>query len=487
MKRNMPRRSRGATLVEALVAMAVMAFGMLAIVGVQQTLRVNSDLSKQRNEATRLAEREIETVRMDASSGEAQFDAIPIGTTPSTVAGDNATFTVARTVSQAPDNATADNRSLMTYVVVTWRDRTGEERRVVMHDMLARVDPMLSGLVRAEKPLTPVGRRSSRHPTIPGRAHDLGDGKSIFKPVESNSTVAWVFNNSTGVITHFCTVSSSLTSASLNSISGCTETAAQLLAGEIRFNLRGGTRDLGSESVIKPVASGEVAWVINNASKSVTRLCPVPAATPTASLTSSMVSSGCTAVAPSIAIAPFEPADSTYTLLASDSEDPEWLSIPATVDLDGSVPTEGVLSMNCYSNAEMASSAPTIATTVQRSIEYFCIVRPYQIEDGWGARTKVVPLPFSNGGAIWATGNVAGSYRVCRYTTASSGYTTNLDHPNIYGKESSSCGSTCQKVKGNLINQNFLIIDGMKACPSDVAPDPAAGNLVNSNTLQHQP
>ena len=483
MKRNAHRRSRGATLVEALIAMAVMAFGMLAIVGVQQTLRVNSDLSKQRNEATRLAEQQIEKLRTDAGSGEAQFDAISIGVTgPTTHSGNNADFTLERTVSKA-----ADNRSLMTYVVVSWRDRTGEVRRVVMHDMLARVDPMLSGLVRAEKPLTPVGKRSSRHPTIPGRAHDLGDGTSIFKPVESNSTVAWVFNNSTGQITYYCTVSSSSTSASLNSISGCTATAAQLLAGEIRFNLRGGTQDLGSESVIKPVASGEVAWVIDNASRSVTRLCPVPAATPTASLTSPMVSSGCTTVAPSIAIAPFEATDAGYTLVASDSENPKWLSVPATVDIDGSAPAEGLLSMNCYSNAETASSAPAISTTVQMSVEYFCIVTPDKIEDGWGARTKVVPVPFSDGGATWATGNVAGRYRVCRYTTASSGYTTNVDHPNIYGKESPSCGLTCPKVKGNLINQNFLIIDGTKTCPTDVAADPAAGNLVNSNTLQHQP
>jgi hypothetical protein len=298
-----------------------------------------------------------------------------------------------------------------------------------------------------------------------------------------------VFNNSTGVITHYCTVSSASTSASLNSISGCTSTAALLLAGEIRFNLRGGTKDLGSESVIKPVASGEVAWVIDNTSKNVTRVCPVPAATPTASLTAAMVSSGCTAVAPPIAIAPFEHTDAGYILAASDSENPKWLAIPATVELDGSTPAEGLLGsgMTCYSNAETASSAPTIPTTVQKSIEYFCIVTPVKIEDGWGARTKVKPVPFSDGGALWMTGNVAGRYRVCRYTTAHSGYTTNVDHPDVYGKEASSCGSTCPKVKGNLINQNFLVIDGTKSCPTDVAADPATGDLVNSNTLQHQP
>jgi hypothetical protein len=203
-----------------------------------------------------------------------------------------------------------------------------------------------------------------------------------------------------------------------------------------------------------------------------------------------MVSSGCTAVAPPISIDPFESTDATYSLVAADSEDPKWLSIPATVALDGSETFVGLSSaadMSCYSNAEAASTAPLISATVQKSIEYFCMVKPTDINDGWGAKTKVVAVPFSDGGATWVTGNVAGRYRVCRYTTANSGYTVNVNHPNIYGKESPSCGSTCPRVKGNLVNQNFLIIDGTKNCPTDVAADPSSGDTVNSNTLQHQP
>lgn len=479
------RAQRGATLIEALVAMAIMAFGMLAIIGVQGTLRVNADVSKQRSEATRLAEQTLEEVR--GFNDTAAFDAVPEGVNALPVyTGINATFTLTRSITKA-----ADGLSKTLHIRVAWTDRTGSERWVEMQDLIARVDPLLSGMVKAEKPLTPVGRRNKRHPTIPARANDLTDGSSIFKPVESNSTVAWVFNNATGAITHICVVSSSSTSASLNSTAGCTllSISAQLLAGEIRFNLRGGTLDLGTESVIKPVASGEVAWVIDNATKKVVRLCPVLATTPTASLTSAMVSSGCTPVTPPVPIAPFEPTDAGYTLVASDSEDPQWLSIPATVTLDGSAPFSGMSTaadMTCYSNAEAASSAPTIPTTVQKSIEYFCIIKPLSTE-GWGGRTKVAPVPFSDGGALWATGNTAGRYRVCRYTLASSGYTTNVDHPDVYAKDSASCSPFCRKVTGNLINQNFLIIDGTKSCPTDVAADPVAGNLVNSNTLQHQP
>lgn len=55
--------ARGVSLVEALVAMAVMSIGMLALVGVQSTLRMNGDLARQRTEATRIASEEIERVR----------------------------------------------------------------------------------------------------------------------------------------------------------------------------------------------------------------------------------------------------------------------------------------------------------------------------------------------------------------------------------------------------------------------------------------
>ena len=483
MRRSNLRQARGVSLIEALVAMAVMAFGMLAIVGVQQTLRFNADLSKQRNEATRLAEQEIESIRAVANSGDAKFDDIAeANNSESTYSGDNTKFTLLKTVKKS-----ADKRSLTAYIMVTWTDRTGEARQVTMHDMVTRVDPLLAGLVRAARPLTSVGRNKSRHPTIPGRAHDLNDGTSIFKPVEANSTVAWVFNNTTGAITHTCVVDANSTSASLDSIAGCTPIVAQLLAGEIRYNLRGATKvlDTTTESAMKPVAFGKVAWVIRHSTKSVIRVCPVPDTTPTASLTSTMMSDpACIPVSPEVAIAPFDTADSP--LDASDSEDPQWLAIPASVDQDTSVAFSWK-SIKCYSNAQTASTAPTIATTVQKSIEYFCIVETVTPTSGWSGRTKVVPVAFSDGGATWSLGTTAGRYRVCRYTTANSGYTSNVDHPDVYGSDAASCGVTCAKVTGNLINQNFLVIHGEKSCPTDVAPNPAGGDLINSNTLQHQP
>ena len=57
------RAARGVSLVEALVALAVMAFGMLAVAGIQGMLRLNSDVAKQRSEAVRIAQEQIEQLR----------------------------------------------------------------------------------------------------------------------------------------------------------------------------------------------------------------------------------------------------------------------------------------------------------------------------------------------------------------------------------------------------------------------------------------
>ena len=48
------RRARGATLLEALVAFLVLSLGMLTMARVQSSLRLNSDIARQRTEAVRL-------------------------------------------------------------------------------------------------------------------------------------------------------------------------------------------------------------------------------------------------------------------------------------------------------------------------------------------------------------------------------------------------------------------------------------------------
>src|SRR3990167_8251582 len=124
----LPLRHHGVSLVEALVALAVMAFCMLALVGVQSTMRLNSDLSKQRTEATRIASEEIERLRSFSSvtvvagqpglSYDEIDDRVVEGYVPPDGIG-NTTYRVVREVGRVPGS-----RQMAVSVQVQWTDRT---------------------------------------------------------------------------------------------------------------------------------------------------------------------------------------------------------------------------------------------------------------------------------------------------------------------------------------------------------------------------
>ena len=61
--RNMTPTERGFTLIEALIALVVMSLGMLTFAAVQARLRTHSDVAKQRSEAVRIGQENIENLR----------------------------------------------------------------------------------------------------------------------------------------------------------------------------------------------------------------------------------------------------------------------------------------------------------------------------------------------------------------------------------------------------------------------------------------
>lgn len=468
-------RTRGVSLMEALVAMAVMAFGMLAVVGVQATLRMNADIAKQRSEATRIAEEEIERLRtfrqVESVAGPVLGwdEIVSQGATVAAMAAANTTYQVIRNVGTPAGSA---QKTLS--VTVNWEDRYGNVQNVVLRNVIAGAAPVLSGLLSAAPTRTAPSQRKNRHPTIPLRAHELGTGESVFKPAEGG-TVAWIFNDVTGVITSVCTVAAASTSSSLTvaDLTACTTTAAQLLSGNVVFNLRGASKDFGNgTSVLKPIPGATRAWVIDHGSNSIVRNCDVTAASTTATLTIGDVPAGPSCAGVSQPIAPFDPAiDAGYSLLAVDAENPRWPALPLTVGL-------ALTSVGHADTPQCVADAPTtsIQSNGRHSIEYFCIVFP-NASKTWSGKSVLVEAAFGDGGAAaWSVGTAVGAFRICRFTRANVAVTDNADHPLNYAS-----------VAGNLINQNFLVIAGPKNCPTDVAANPAAGDLVNSNTLQHQP
>lgn len=195
---------RGVSLVEALVALVVMAIGATAVVGLQVSVRANSDLAKQRSEAVRLAQDTIEDwrsfVSLAAVAGKRDWTdmASVSAATPELIAGSNVTF--ARSIVVVARGATDDNPlSNTVHVTVTWTDRTGAPQRVDLNSMMLGTAPELAGSLSIPSKGSLVSNPKGRHPTIPQNAVDLGDGTSRFAP-PGGGALRWIFDNASGVI-----------------------------------------------------------------------------------------------------------------------------------------------------------------------------------------------------------------------------------------------------------------------------------------------
>jgi type II secretory pathway pseudopilin PulG len=422
---------RGVSLIEALVALAIMSFGMLALVGVQATMRHNSDVARQRTEATRIATDDSESLRYFADLGTSATQIylswdqlVGLGPTAASPPGNtgNAAFTLTRTVTTVSDtlpnhNAFDGMAMKVVEVRVDWNDRTSSAHDAVLDSVVSGVAPALSARLMLPTPTTAPSRRGGRHVSIPVTAQDLGNGSSAFKPFNQGTTV-WVLDHATGYATSVCTgVAAAQAAIMLADLSSCSTVLGRLVTGVVRYDLRTTTVDAAvAESPAGPVL----------------------------------------------------PLDGTTPL--------QFYNDPAS-----NTPVNQSTAPSCVADNP---NSPLSAMT-RTGIAYACLVFPTDAT-GWGGRLDLVAGSFPNGTpGNWQIGSAATDYRVCRYTTASTDYTANTDHPATYCRVNS---STCsEKVTRNLTNQNFLVILAVHSCPTDVAINPAAGDLVNSNTLPHQP
>jgi Tfp pilus assembly protein PilV len=411
--RSNSKHSRGVSLVEAMVALAVMAFGMLAVVGVQSTLRLNADVAKQRSEATRIAQETLERYRsftsVDTGPAEQTWNGIAEGTT--TVRGLNAVYEVRRDLLATPDAAKVLS------VTVSWADRASPDasanQHVTMASTIAAAAPALSGTL-AVRPgiasVAPVRRPFRRHPSIPVQAKDLGSSSAFVPP--QHPQMAIVFNNVTGVVTGICNFNYETASENIlpEEIADCSNTmTGQLLSGFVRFQRREDGADL----------------------------------------------------------------------VAGDVEDPPGpaLNMRITLSLTSTGHPSGSFCIDDANSTSVSFGNLAFAT-------YYCVI--VSNSTGlWSGTTTVTPRN-SFGSDDWqisdtplgASPGNAGNFRVCRYTSASNDAQTvpSEDHPRNYSG-----------VSGNLTNQNFVVIRSVKHCPTDTTANPEAGDLVNTNTLQHQP
>ena len=207
-------RSRGVSLIEALVALAVMAFGLLGVVGMQATLRFNADVSRQRAEAVRMAQAQMEDMRSfgvlsgAVSVGDHEYvDIISVTDVPVPPVGfANTAFTRVTTVV----NPTVDEPKMkQVQVAVTWLDRrtaTGGASEVVrLTSNIAEVAPEVMASVGLPGDRSGVQRPLGRHRSIPqGAGVGPTSDTSSFSPPGAPTGSSWIFANATGRITSVC-------------------------------------------------------------------------------------------------------------------------------------------------------------------------------------------------------------------------------------------------------------------------------------------
>jgi type IV pilus modification protein PilV len=187
------RTEHGFSLIELLVAIVVLAVGLVAIAKFQGRLMAGSDFAKARTEATIIAQDQIETLRAyEGVSGSAGLDYDEILNGSSTVAGTNATYSLTWTVST---NTSPDYKTLS--MVATWSDRENQTQTVTLMSNINDIAPQTSGRLIAGAstgltfPLdgeaggdeeTPPDEGDSDEETPP----DEGDGDEETPPDEEN-------------------------------------------------------------------------------------------------------------------------------------------------------------------------------------------------------------------------------------------------------------------------------------------------------------
>ena len=244
------RVSRGVSLIEALVALAVMSIGLLGVMGMQVTLRTTADVSRQRAEGVRLAQEKVEDLRafgmLVAPVGSTDHDYTKIVSTvigtpeviaPPLCAGSTtvlcANTEFRRSVTVTTPTATQP-RFKTVRVRVGWYDRvsdssnSADERSVELYTTIAEVAPELSATLGVPANVAGPQRPRGRHITIPQTNISPGTGDTTIFTPPGGGGVTWTFINSTGHL---------LTSAGTRSV---------LLTGHIRFAT--GSRPDGAEA-----------------------------------------------------------------------------------------------------------------------------------------------------------------------------------------------------------------------------------------------
>jgi Tfp pilus assembly protein PilV len=371
------QRQRGISLIEALVAFLVLCIGMLAAARMQPWLRQHSELARQRSEAVRLAQQDIERLRafavMPVTTGVPSYDGIANG--GAVIDDDAGALTSTRYQLTRNVDALGTPNAKQVSVMVSWAERSGVPQQVTLNTLVAAGDPALAGALTLAPRGVAVKGAAGRSADIPLAAKDLGDDSSVFKPVVGG-VAALLFDNRTGQVSARCTVSNpALATRDLaaTDLSACTRLSGMLLSGQIRL------------TSATPPSTAQA----NDAPLSLEVTVALAGGTST--------------------IAPWCGSEAMKSVAITGAGGLRLEAVP----LDALPASLGV--------SEWQDRG-------ERFVAYHCVIVPPAGTGQWSGRSTLVP-------AGWTIGTTAGAWRVCRFSSdldGSGAIDANIEHPPIY-------------------------------------------------------
>lgn len=519
------RGQRGIGLIEALVSLLVLALGMMSFAALQGRLRLNSDVAKQRSEATRLGQEAIEGFRSFGTL--ATFDAVGSGTTTvsaSTVAS-NTRYTVTRTVTDLPRAGLTNAPVKNLLVTVTWADRTAltaggvvlDNQSVTFRTLIARSDPAVAASLALSPNGSPVRDLLGRDIQVPIPAKNLGHGISAAK-ASTSSGIAYVFNNDTGMVTARCAgitaqtnglaltsdpndINNLLQPLQLNGVD-CTRISAYLVSGFIRRSVASNPTESNSN---EPALPGGVTVRVD--------LDNTPPPTGSQGTLAQLTAAHWPVVSDGIGVT-IGSGSTTYTPAECNAEALKTVRYTTPVNYtqtnngNTSTVTSTIVIAIIPENVAIAAAdiapwigiAPGSAATQivapewtgERFMGYSCLVRPIDLDLNNAtpvAYTARVTLWPTSG---WAIGTASGLYKICRF---SADYNLNggvrvVSGSNVTSIDNQEHTYAYLNAQRSLSNQNFLMIAGNRSCPTDGAVEvngQGGENYTDETTVTHQP
>ena len=231
MKTQYQTMQRGFALLEALVSMLVLSFGMLAVAGFQTTLSLNSDVAKQRTEATRLAQQKMEQLRaFDSLSAYSTNMVSSSSSSPVTQETITTNTSFIRSWGITSANTIDTGRSVV--VTVAWTDRAGAAQQVQLFSHVSATSPVLNGALLF--PLidgTILRQPKNRNIDIPIPAIAISNTNKSYIRWSGTSGGYLVFNNDSGDVVQKCTVEPTASTVSTVSTVITASTTSSLTTG----------------------------------------------------------------------------------------------------------------------------------------------------------------------------------------------------------------------------------------------------------------